>query len=69
MNKPTWKKVLFSGNKFHGTIIDFYRKAVEPSGYPYFEWNGIIYKVVTNEKIDDENIKFYQTDYFEDDIL
>lgn len=69
MNKPTWKKVLFSGNKFHGTIVNFYNKAVAPSGYPFFEWNGIIYKVVTNEKIEDKNIKFYQTDFFEDDIV
>ncbi|UGO50911.1 hypothetical protein PQE70_gp058 [Bacillus phage vB_BanS_Nate] len=68
MNKPTWKKVLFSGNKFHGNIVSFYFKVVEPSGYPYFEWNGIIYKVITDENIKDRNIKYYQTDYFEDDI-
>lgn len=58
--KPTWKNTLNSDHKLHGHIYDFVTKAVIPSGYQYFTWNGIVYK--TNSE------NFEATKYYESDL-
>lgn len=41
---PTIDEIIRSYNNF-GDINEFFEKIVKPSGYPFFEWNGVIYKV------------------------
>jgi len=38
------ESVLSSNYKWHGNIEVFF-KLVKATGYPYFSWNGVIYKV------------------------
>lgn len=51
-NKPLWSQVLYSRYKTHGSIGRFFEVA-KITGYPYFEWNGRIYKVLDDKKFED----------------
>lgn len=45
MNIPTWKQVLNPNFDWHGDIDSFFDNCVRKTGYPYFMWNGRIYRV------------------------
>ncbi|KON87389.1 hypothetical protein AF332_11500 [Sporosarcina globispora] len=46
MNKFTWKNVIHGEHALRfGHIDNFFNQIVVPSGYPYFIWNDIIYRV------------------------
>ena len=43
----TWENVLASSHSKSGTYLHkFFEEIVIPSGYPYFAWNGVVFKVV-----------------------
>lgn len=45
----TWRDVLdcYKSGREGNTIRDYLEKVVVPSGYKYFHWNGMVYKVST----------------------
>ena len=57
----TWGNVLHGGHllKF-GHIDNFYERVVRYTGYPYFLWDDVVYKV--------ENRRYKETHYTRQDV-
>jgi hypothetical protein len=57
MNKrPTWKEIIQSSYAKHGTRNQFFIHIVKPTGYPYFEWNDRIYRVIGWDDYEDTGL-------------
>ena len=69
----SWKDVLNPNHNWYGTIYKFFELAVVPSGYPYFEWNGIVFKVVNEDEkgflLPSNKHTFIQTEYTYESIF
>lgn len=45
--KLTWEETLSADYRLSSSISDFF-EIVKATGYPFFEWNGLIYRVFDN---------------------
>lgn len=59
---PTKSRVLVSCfAPAHHTLVSFFRQVVVPSGYPFFEWEGQVYRVRDGEEgpvVEDTHLKY-----------